>query len=32
PIEGITDKEQKKGMDYIAYMEQNLQALQKTIK
>ncbi|MBF2637435.1 zinc ABC transporter substrate-binding protein [Listeria welshimeri] len=32
PIEGITDKEQKKGMDYIAYMEQNLKALQKTIK
>ncbi|MBC1987461.1 zinc ABC transporter substrate-binding protein [Listeria sp. FSL L7-0478] len=32
PIEGITDKEQKKGMDYIAYMEQNLHALQKTIK
>ncbi|MBF2413570.1 zinc ABC transporter substrate-binding protein [Listeria welshimeri] len=32
PIEGITDKEQKKGMDYIAYMGQNLKALQKTIK
>ncbi|MBM5694405.1 zinc ABC transporter substrate-binding protein [Listeria seeligeri] len=32
PIEGITAEEQEKGMDYIAYMQQNLKALQKTIK
>lgn len=32
PIEGITAKEQKQGIDYISYMEDNLKALQKTIK
>lgn len=32
PIEGITAEEQEKGMDYISYMQQNLKALQKTIK
>lgn len=32
PIEGITAKEQKQGIDYISYMKDNLKALQKTIK
>ncbi|MBC1482004.1 zinc ABC transporter substrate-binding protein [Listeria sp. FSL L7-1485] len=32
PIEGLTAEQQEKGMDYISYMQQNLKALQKTIK
>ncbi|MFC0232678.1 metal ABC transporter substrate-binding protein [Vagococcus entomophilus] len=32
PIEGITEKNQAKGLDYIGVMEQNLTALQKVVK
>lgn len=32
PIEGITQEEQKKGVDYIKVMEKNLEALEKAIK
>ncbi|MFS7389423.1 metal ABC transporter substrate-binding protein [Carnobacterium maltaromaticum] len=32
PIEGITQEEQEKGVDYIKVMEKNLEALEKAIK
>lgn len=32
PIEGISEKDQKAGLDYIGVMEKNLQALQLVIK
>ena len=32
PVEGITEADQKEGIDYISLMRKNLQALQTTIK
>ena len=32
PIEGVSDKDQEAGMDYISIMKQNLAALQKSIQ